>query len=123
MPRRPHAPDERQPPHGPQRKLAELQVLLHAELAALFSGEDWTRLLRMAAELPGQSFTNVVLIGAQRAGTTMAAGYEAWQAMGRQVVKGEPGIRVIAERDGDSCRVTLGVARFRGSGSLDMRDE
>ena len=33
----------------------------------------------------------------------MVAGYAAWQAMGRQVGKGEPGIRIIAERDGDAA--------------------
>ncbi len=59
----------------------------------MHTAEDWTRLLHTAAELPGHSFTNIVLIGAQRRGTTMVAGYEAWQAIGRQVVKGEPASR------------------------------
>jgi len=51
----------------------------------------------LAARLPGWSFTNVVLIAAQRPSASTVAGYQAWQARGRQVRKGEPGIQVIAE--------------------------
>jgi DNA primase len=68
-----------------------------AQAGELVTGEDWESWLRLAARLPGWSFTNIMLIAAQRAEATAVAGYEAWQARGRQVRKGEPGIAVIAE--------------------------
>jgi len=99
--RRPRTPDDAPlSDEDHRRKLSQLQNLLHTELRALYTGENWARLLRTAAQLPGQSFTNVMLIAAQRPDATMVAGYQAWQATGRQVTKGEAGIRVIVERGG-----------------------
>jgi DNA primase len=68
-----------------------------AQAGSLVTGEDWDSWLRLAARLPGWSFANLMLIAAQRPEATAVAGYEAWQAQGRQVRKGEPGIAVIAE--------------------------
>jgi DNA primase len=59
--------------------------------AAVRTGEDWGRALQAAARLPGESFPNILLIEAQRPGTTVVKGYEEWRAAGRQVSKGEPG--------------------------------
>src|SRR6266849_4493132 len=80
-----------------QRTIAELHERAAAQVRALVTGEDWAAWLRLAARLPGWSFTNIMLVARQRPGATMVAGYEAWQARGRQVRKGEPGIQVIAE--------------------------
>ena len=94
-----HPPPEREPttrgnPH--ERKLAALRDRLDTEIRALRTGEDWARWLRAAARMPGQDFAAVLLIAAQRPGATMVAGYEAWQAAGRQVGKGERGIQILA---------------------------
>jgi hypothetical protein len=96
----------RQPAHGrrarSQEELREAVAALTgraaAQMRSLVTGQDWERWLRLAARLPGWSFTNVMLIAAQRPGATMVDGYQEWLARGRQVRKGEPGIQVIAER-------------------------
>lgn len=80
-----------------QRAVGELRERAADRIRALVTGEDWAAWLRLAARLPGWSFTNVMLVAGQRPSATMIAGYEAWQARGRQVRKGEPGIQVIAE--------------------------
>src|SRR6266498_5910198 len=80
-----------------QRAVGELRERAAERVRALVTGEDWAACLRLAARLPGWSFTNIMLIAGQRPGATMVAGYQAWKARGRQVRKGEPGIQVIAE--------------------------
>ena len=94
-----HPPPEREPatrgsPH--ERKLAALGDRLDTEIRALRTGEDWAGWLRAAARMPGQDFAAVLLIAAQRPGAAMVAGYEAWQAAGRQVGKRERGIQILA---------------------------
>jgi DNA primase len=68
-----------------------------AQAGLLVTGEDWSAWLQLAARLPGWSFTNIMLISAQRPDATEVAGYQEWQAQARQVRKSEPGIAVIAE--------------------------
>jgi DNA primase len=82
---------------GRQQAVAALRERAAAQVCALVTGEDWAAWLRMAARLPGWSFTNVLLIAAQRPTATLVAGYQAWQEDGRRVRKGEPGIQVIVE--------------------------
>jgi len=85
------------PDAGRERTVARLRERAAGQARALVTGEDWAAILHLAARLPGWSFTNVLLIAAQRPGATAVAGYEAWQARGRHVRKREPGIQVIAE--------------------------
>jgi hypothetical protein len=47
--------------------------------------------------LRGHSFANVLLIAAQRPEASLVASYEQWQALGRQVNRGERGIQIIAK--------------------------
>ena len=82
---------------GRERAVAGLRERTAGQARALVTGQDWVAMLRLAARLPGWSFTNILLIAAQRPGATAVAGYQAWQARGRQVRKREPGIQVIAE--------------------------
>ena len=94
-----HPPPEREPatrgnPH--ERKLTAPQDRLETEIRALRTGADWARWLRAATRMPGLDFAAVLLIAAQRPGATMVGGYEAWQAAGRQVGKGERGIQILA---------------------------
>ena len=90
---REHGPSRR----NPEQALAELRGRAAGQTRALVTGEDWARWLRIAARFPGWSFTNVMLIVGQWPAATLVAGYDQWQARGRQVRKGEPGIPVIAE--------------------------
>jgi antirestriction factor ArdC-like protein len=90
------APDERRlRDKERQRKIAALHDRALAQIRELRTGDDWAACLRLAARFPEQSFTNIMLIAAQRPGATLVAGYREWQARGRHVTKGEPGIQII----------------------------
>jgi DNA primase len=80
-----------------QRQIAELRDRADAQIRSLITGEDWAVWLRLAARLPGMGFTNILLIAAQRSSVTFVAGYQEWQAQGRHVRSGEPGIQVFAQ--------------------------
>jgi hypothetical protein len=88
-------------------KVAAAQEVLAAEVAGLVSGEDWRRYLDFAARLHAYSPNNVMLIHAQHAQAfeegrvptpdpTYVAGYRTWQALGRQVERGQHGYTVLA---------------------------
>ena len=96
--RRPRTPEEQaRLEEERQRELAELTGRADEETRGLRSGADWARWLDSAARFPGYGFRNTLLITAQRPEATAVAGYDAWQTMGRQVTKGERGIRIIAQ--------------------------
>ncbi len=95
--RRPRTAAERaKAAEAAQDKLAQLHQDLADQVARLRSGEEWKAYLDVASRFHDYSFNNLVLIYAQRPDATLVAGYGAWQAMGRQVEKGERGIRIIA---------------------------
>lgn len=77
---------------------ATLEVM-HTQLAervvSLDSMEGWGAWLRFAKSFHRYSFNNTVLIWAQRPDATLIAGYRAWQANGRQVLRGETAIKVF----------------------------
>lgn len=82
----------------PDQRKAEMETL-HAHLAdqvdALRTSEAWARYLTFCAAFHRYSLNNVLLILAQRDDATQVAGYRAWNKLGRQVRKGERGIRII----------------------------
>jgi len=95
-------------------KLAAMHSQLHDGIAALRSGEDWRRWLRLARRFPTYSAHNVMLIAVQRPDATRVCGYEGWRALGRQVRKGEKGIAILApvlraDRDQDRAAGARGV--------------
>jgi len=69
---------------------------LVAAVESLASGDDWQRMLKLASRFHQYSANNVFLIMLQRPDATRVAGYRAWHDMGRQVRKGERGIRILA---------------------------
>jgi len=77
-------------------KLAEAHELLVASVESLTSGDDWARMLEVASRFHRYSAGNVFLIALQRPDATRVAGYRTWQSLGRQVRKGEHGIRILA---------------------------
>src|SRR4029077_14962989 len=58
--------------------------------------ETFAAWLRARATFHDYSFGNVCLIVSQRPDATQVAGYKTWQSLGRQVRKGERGIRILA---------------------------
>ena len=67
--------------------------------------ETFAAWLRARAAFHDYSFSNVILIVSQRPDASRVAGYRTWQRLGRQVRKGEHGIRILAP-----CRVKASQA-------------
>jgi len=102
-------------------RAAELHAQLEREFADLVTGDRWAEMLRTAARFHSYSAGNVMLILAQCPTASRVAGYRVWQAMGRQVRKGEKGIAILApvtfrrrttDDDGEETDVR-GVRGFR----------
>jgi antirestriction protein ArdC len=77
-------------------KLASAHADLVSAVESLTSGEDWQRMLELASRFHRYSANNVFLIMLQRPEATRVAGYRTWQSLGRQVRKGEHGMRILA---------------------------
>ena len=104
-------------PGGPDRDetIARLHERAAGQLQALVTDDDWARWLRLAARFPGWSFTNTLLVAAQRPDATLLAGYDEWHAQGRQVLRGEPGILIFA--DGNQHGDKVGRPKSRPAGA------
>lgn len=75
-------------------EVAHSQLVL--AVRELVSGEDWQRMLDVSRRFRNYSPTNCLLILSQCPDATRVAGYKAWQAMRRQVRRGERAIRIYA---------------------------
>ncbi|QAY64985.1 ImmA/IrrE family metallo-endopeptidase (plasmid) [Xylanimonas allomyrinae] len=87
---------------SPEERRAEAEAL-HAtiteQVEALCESAAWTRFLEFARSFHHYSLNNLLLILAQKPEATQVAGYRTWQKLGRQVRKGERGIRIFGGRD------------------------
>ena len=79
-----------------KEKLTALHRTLHDQVATIRTGADWQAWLGVASRFHDYSAGNVLLIAAQQPDATRVAGYRAWQALGRQVDRGEKGIAILA---------------------------
>jgi hypothetical protein len=80
----------------PADDLESAHARLMGAVGQLVTSDDWRRMLDVASRFHDYSPSNCILIMTQRPTATRVAGYRAWQAMGRQVLKGERAIRIIA---------------------------
>ncbi len=62
----------------------------------IVSGEDWQRMLKVAAKFHNYSFNNQLMIFLQRPDATWSAGFNKWKSLGRFVKKGEKGLAIFA---------------------------
>lgn len=76
-------------------RLAETLRTLEEGITAVLDEEALPRYLTVMGRFHAYSFGNVALILAQAPNATRVAGYRTWQALGRQVRKGERGIRIL----------------------------
>ena len=76
--------------------LQDLLADLHAGIATLTEGDEWRRFLDVGRRFHRYSFLNTLAILVQRPDATRVAGYRRWQQVGRQVRRGERGIRILA---------------------------
>ena len=75
----------------------DITDLLEAGIQDLFSSEKYMTWLRTMSKFHDYSLNNTLLITLQKPEATLVAGYTAWQKQfGRQVLKGEKGIKIIA---------------------------
>ena len=87
---------------SPEERRAEAEAL-HASIAVqveeLRTSQAWMRFLDFSRALHRYSINNLLLIAAARPDASRVAGYRTWQSVGRQVTKGQRGIRIFGGRD------------------------
>lgn len=69
---------------------------LESGVEELFTSNRYQEFLKTMAKFHNYSFNNTMLIAMQRPDATFVTSYKNWQSMGRQVMKGEKGITIIA---------------------------
>ena len=87
---------------NPAQRRAEMEALhesIAEQVELLRQSEAWARFLAFAQAFHSYSLNNLLLILAQRPAATQVAGYRTWQKLGRQVRKGERGIRILGGRE------------------------
>lgn len=113
----------------PGERLAAAHARLLTAVEALTAGEEWRRMLTVAARFPTYSANNVLLIGVQRPDATRVCGIRTWNSLGRRVRKGEKGIAILAPclyrpRPGEpGARTAAEAARPRSRGPQPARPE
>ena len=78
-----------------QAQAAELQESIAAQVEALRDSEQWKKMLDFMGSFHRYSINNLMLIFAQMPTASRVAGFRQWQAKGRQVRKGEHGLRIF----------------------------
>jgi hypothetical protein len=93
-----------------ENSTAEARERLAVAVEKMADSQTFAAWLRARAAFHDYSFGNVCLIVSQRPDASRVAGYRTWQRLGRQVRKGERGIRILAPCRGVPLR--LSVRRF-----------
>ncbi len=96
-----------------------LQNSISEQVEQLRSSERWQAFLDFAQSFHAYSLNNLLLILSQKPDASHVAGFRKWQALGRQVRKGETGIRIfgystkkITQQDENGDEVEKRVTRF-----------
>ena len=82
-------------PADPAEEVVALRSLVLAGAGELRTGEQWQGWLYHAERSASLGFWNTMLIWAQRPEATDLHDYDGWKRLGRQVTRGEHGIRLI----------------------------
>jgi antirestriction protein ArdC len=106
-------------------KRSEQRALVEASCREMLSSEGWRRFAETRATFHRYSFGNWQLIAYQRPDATQVAGFKSWQALGRQVRKGERAIRILApmsvkERDEQGNETDERLTFFRAVPVFDI---
>jgi hypothetical protein len=94
MPLEEHLSHHRDPNQKADR-VAEALGRLDQAVSAIHCSDAFRAYLDVQARFHHYSYGNVLLILAQRPDATRVAGYRAWQSLGRQVKRGERGIKIL----------------------------
>lgn len=80
-----------------REQLEAWQSKLAGQVTDLVNGDAWQHWLDVASRFHQYSFRNTMMIYMQRPDATLVAGYQAWRrSFGRQVNRGETGIKIFA---------------------------
>ena len=82
-------------------------------VAQMADSETFGAWLRARGAFRDYSLNNCLLIATQRPDASQVAGYKAWQKLGRQVRKGEHGIRILAPMGGKVADEKTGDTTYR----------
>ena len=82
----------------------DVLAALEQGVDAILTSDGFRAYLTAQARFRQYSVNNVLLILHQQPDATRVAGYRTWESMGRQVRKGEKGIRIMAPRIGKEDR-------------------
>ena len=78
-------------------RVKEITDQLEAGISELFNSEQYKQWLTTMSRFHDYSLNNTLLIALQKPDATLVAGYTTWRKQfGRQVNKGEKGIRILA---------------------------
>ena len=81
----------------PQQTIAEITDKLEQGVHDLFESEKYKAYLSSMSKFHNYSLNNTILISMQKPDATLVAGYQSWKKNhGRQVKRGEKGIKIIA---------------------------
>ena len=81
----------------PAEKLKEITDRLEQGITELFESERYKEYLRVMSKFHNYSFNNTLLIAMQKPDASIVAGFSAWKNnFGRNVMKGQKGIKIIA---------------------------
>lgn len=112
-------------------KVKEITDRLEAGIHTLFESDAFKNYLKTLSKFHDYSLNNTILIAMQKPDATLVAGYTAWQRnFGRQVQKGETGIRILApapyrkqmEQDRIDPLTGLAVLNPDGSTAKDLKE-
>lgn len=80
-----------------QKQMQEITDRLEKGVQEIFSGENYKKYLAAMSKFHNYSLNNLILIMLQKPDASLIAGYQAWKKFhGRQVLKGEKGIKILA---------------------------
>src|SRR3954469_17819606 len=100
-------------PSGLDPRLAESLSRLEQAVGEIHDSETFRRYLDAQAKFHKYSWGNVLLLLSQRDDLTHVAGYRTWQTLGRQVRRGEQGLRILVPM---SRKITAEPSADEGSG-------
>lgn len=112
----------RRPTLSPEARKAQAEALhesIATQVEQLRDSDRWTQFLAFASAFHRYSLNNVLLILSQRPDAERVAGFRKWQALGRQVRKGEKSLRIfgystkkVTEQDENGDDVEKRYPRF-----------
>lgn len=79
-----------------QSETEEIAKRLEEGVRDVFHSQKYMDYLKVMSQFHEYSLNNTLLIMMQRPSASIVAGYNAWKQMGRQVNRGEKGIRILA---------------------------